>query len=123
MAEMGRPKADINEEQVRKLAKLQCTNQEIADFFGVCEKTIRNRFSEILKLARADGKMSLRRTQFKHAEKSASMAQFLGKQYLGQRDRQELDVKAAVSPFEKFCMDDRNTDADGQESATGKDDE
>lgn len=33
--------------------------------------------------------MSLRRLQFKHAEKSASMAIWLGKQYLGQRDTPE----------------------------------
>ena len=36
--------------------------------------------------------MSLRRTQFKLAEKNPTMAIFLGKQYLGQRDN--IEVKA-----------------------------
>lgn len=37
--------------------------------------------------------MSLRRTQFKLAEKNPTMAIFLGKQYLGQRDNIEVEHK------------------------------
>jgi len=102
MADMGRPPAEIDKESVFKLAKLHCTNQEIADFFGVCEKTIRNRFSDIIKLAKANGKMSLRRTQWSHAEKYPGMAQFLGENYLGQSRKQEIDMNAKLSPWEKF---------------------
>lgn len=36
------------------------------------------------------GKISLRRWQFKMAEHSVPMAIWLGKQYLGQRDSQEI---------------------------------
>ena len=38
--------------------------------------------------------MSLRRTQFKLAEKNPTMAIFLGKQYLGQRDNIEVEHNA-----------------------------
>ncbi len=37
--------------------------------------------------------MSLRRTQFKLAEKNPTMAIWLGKQYLGQRDNIEVEHK------------------------------
>ena len=38
----------------------------------------------------ATGKISLRRIQFKMAEHNPSMAMFLGKVYLGQREVQEI---------------------------------
>lgn len=90
----GRPKKEISKEQFEKLCALQCTLEEIAGFFDCCEDTIENwckrtykeNFSDIYKKHSAKGKMSLRRNQFKLSEKSAVMAIFLGKQYLGQRD-------------------------------------
>jgi hypothetical protein len=73
---------------------LQCTQAEICDFFDVTDKTLNSwckreygsGFSEVFSKKRSAGKISLRRMQFQLAEKSASMAIFLGKQYLGQRD-------------------------------------
>lgn len=41
---------------------------------------------------RGAGKISLRRSQWRLAEKNASMAIWLGKQYLGQRDVVELGL-------------------------------
>lgn len=54
---------------------------------------------EALDRGREQGKVSLRRTQFRLAEKSAGMAIFLGKNYLDQSDKQEIsaDVKADVT--------------------------
>lgn len=43
----------------------------------------------------ADGKISLRRTQFRMAETNVSMAIWLGKQILGQKDQQEVAVSSA----------------------------
>ena len=37
--------------------------------------------------------MSLRRLQFKLAEKSVPMAIFLGKNYLGQKDYQDIEAR------------------------------
>ena len=51
-----------------------------------CKRTYELTFAEAYKKYSAKGKVSLRRAQFKLAEKNASMAIFLGKQYLGQRD-------------------------------------
>ena len=84
----GRPKKEINYETVEKLANIQCTQEEIASFLDISTRTLQRdeKFLEIFNSAKEKGKASLRRIQWKHAEKSASMAMFLGKQYLGQRD-------------------------------------
>jgi hypothetical protein len=44
------------------------------------------KFSQVFREKRVSGKASLRRTQWKLAQKSTPMAIWLGKQYLGQRD-------------------------------------
>ena len=90
----GRPKTEIDKNSFEKLCGLQCTLIEIASFFKCSEDTIENWckreykmiFSDVYKVHSAKGKISLRRTQLKLAERSAAMAIFLGKQMLNQRD-------------------------------------
>ena len=87
----------IDKKQFENLCGLQCTLLEICDFFDVeddtlnswCKKTYGTTFSEVFKLKRGKGQISLRRMQWKLAEKNAAMAIFLGKQYLGQKDKIE----------------------------------
>lgn len=94
MAKRGRPKKIIDQDAFEKLCALQCTESEICAFFNVTDKTLANwcketyglNFSEIFAQKREAGKISLRRMQWKHAEKNATMAIYLGKQYLGQRE-------------------------------------
>jgi hypothetical protein len=95
----GRPKKEISKEQFEKLCGLQCTKEEIAGFFNCspdtieryCKSTYHDNFAAVYKEYSAQGKISLRRYQFKLAEKSAAMAIFLGKNMLGQKDRIEYD--------------------------------
>lgn len=88
---MGRKLTPLDEEAVLKLARLGCTNGEIGAFFGVSDETIRVRFLDLLALGRADQKISLRRCQWKSARGgNVPMQIHLGKQYLGQSDKQEL---------------------------------
>lgn len=103
---MGRPLADIDKKKFEKLCGLQCTLLEIADFFGVNKDTINafckreydgKTFSEVFAQKRATGRISLRRSQFKLAEKNATMAIWLGKQYLDQKDRIEVDETFKIS--------------------------
>ena len=84
----GRPKKVIDYEAVEKLANIQCTQEEIANFLDISVRTLQRdeEFCRIYKKGQDNGKMSLRRIQFKLAEKNTAMAIFLGKQYLGQRD-------------------------------------
>ena len=87
----------IDKKQFENLCGLQCTLFEICDFFDVeddtlnswCKKTYGTTFSEVFKIKRGKGQISLRRTQWKLAEKNPTMAIFLGKQYLGQKDKIE----------------------------------
>ena len=87
----------IDKKQFENLCGLQCTLLEICDFFDVeddtlnswCKKTYGTTFSEVFKQKRGKGQISLRRMQWKLAEKNAAMAIFLGKQYLGQKDKIE----------------------------------
>ena len=90
----GRPRAQIDQEAFEKLCQLQCTKEEICGWFGItdktldawCKRTYKKNFSAVFDEKREGWKISLRRAQFKLAEKSAAMAIWLGKQYLGQTD-------------------------------------
>lgn len=94
---MSRPKKELNQDDFEKLCALQCTMQEILFFFDISDKTLTNwcrqtyglYFSEIFALKRQAGFISLRRKQFELADKSPAMAIFLGKQYLGQSDKDD----------------------------------
>ena len=97
MAKRGRPKIKFDLEQVEKLAMLQCTYDELAAFFDCSKDTIINRmkdnesFSTAYKSGLEKGKMSLRRMQWRAAESgNVTMLIWLGKQHLGQTDKQDV---------------------------------
>ena len=101
---MGRPKKEIDYDTVEKLASIQCTQEEIATFLDLSVRTLQRdeEFCRLYKKGIENGKMSLRRYQFKLAEKNTSMAIFLGKQYLGQKDVIEQTNKLEESPILKL---------------------
>lgn len=103
----GRPKKEIDYGAVEKLANIQCTQEEIASFLGVSSRTLQRdeKFMELFNEGREKGKMSLRRIQWKHAEKSASMAIFLGKQYLGQRDNIEVNNSNELTKLDELLKE------------------
>lgn len=97
----GRPKKEIDENLFENLCAIFCTQEEIAGIFNCsidtinnwCKRTYGETFSETFKKKSAKGKTSLRRWQFKAAENgNVSMMIFLGKNYLGQSDRTEIEV-------------------------------
>ena len=91
MAQRGTA-ASINLGELEKLAALQCTNEEIAAWFGVSTRTIERRrkskiFAEAMDRGKAKGRISLRRAQLRMVDNNnATMGIWLGKQYLGQSD-------------------------------------
>lgn len=95
----GRPRMLLNERGaavVKRMAEIMCTNEEIADVLGVGVDLITNDnnnavFQAAKREGQVRGKMSLRRKQFALAEKNANMAIFLGKNYLDQKDKQEVE--------------------------------
>ena len=99
----GRPKKYIDKQLFEQLCGLQCTLEEMEAFFNCDHKTIARwcretyegkRFSQVFREKRQIGKISLRRKQLRLAERSAAMAIFLGKNYLGQKDEPEEAASA-----------------------------
>lgn len=84
----GRPKLDIDPELVYDLAKIHCTNEEIASIVGCHRDTLNERFSGIIEKGKHEGRRSLRRYQWGLVEKgNTQMMMWLGKQILSQRDK------------------------------------
>ena len=92
----GRPKKEIDYEMVGRLAAIQCTEEEIGIVLDIDKRTLQRdkEFCRLFNIKKQEGKASLRRMQWKKAESgNATMLIFLGKQYLGQADKQELTGK------------------------------
>ena len=94
----GRPRVDTDFDLFKRLAGVQCTIVEIAAVMGVSHDTIQRRMADNCEWQEAyaagmhTGRASIRRQQFQAlAEGNVTMMIWLGKQYLGQRDRQELE--------------------------------
>lgn len=94
----GRPKKILTEDALKlieSLARIMCTEQEIADCLNTTPDTLHNDendavFRIAIKKGQSQGKQSLRREQWKLAQKgNASMLIWLGKQWLGQTDKVE----------------------------------
>lgn len=104
VGQIKQKQATIKKEMFESLCGIQCTKEEICAVLGVTDKTLDKwchttygeSFSVVFKEKREFGKSSLRRTQWKMAEKNATMAIFLGKQYLGQKDNVEVRSEQLV---------------------------
>lgn len=84
------------------MIRVQCTQAEICDILGMSDTTLNRRIAErkldgitnfegLYKRHSGEGKASLRRMQWKAAKDgNPTMLVWLGKQMLGQRDKQEI---------------------------------
>lgn len=94
----------IDYDTLDKLCAIQCTGEECAAVLGIDYDTLNRRvkqdtgkkFTEYFAEKGSIGKVSLRRRQFNMAESNPTMAIWLGKQYLGQADKQEINQTAQV---------------------------
>ena len=90
---MARPFKELDPEQLRTLAALGCTYEEIGAVLKVSADTLSRRYAEPIKQGRENGKASLRRLQWQSANKgSVAMLIWLGKQWLGQKERSETEL-------------------------------
>lgn len=115
---LGRPRKEIDEEQFKNLCGLQCTQEEIADFFNCsvdtverwCKRELEMTFAEAFKKYSAKGKITLRRNQMKLSERSASMAIWLGKQMLGQEDKMTIHTvdESSLDELEQLVLMNEN---------------
>ena len=91
---MARHSKFINHNQFEKLCEIQCTLEDIAQWFQCssdtierwCKRQYKHDFADCVKRFSTGGKISLRRRMFKASEKSITMQIWLSKQHLGMRD-------------------------------------
>lgn len=88
-------------EFIEKLANAQCTNGEIAGKVGCCIKTLCKHFTDLLKKGRAEGMNEMRLSQYEVGvtRKNVTMLIWLGKQYLGQCDKAEIQDNDVTVTF------------------------
>ena len=102
---MSRMPAKIDLAELEKLAAMQCTDEEIAAWFGVNIRTIERKkktpaFADTIHRGKAKGKISLRRSQLKLVDQgNPAMAIWLGKQYLGQTDEVRHEMSGGVMAY------------------------
>lgn len=118
----GRPPKQIDEKQFKNLCAIHCTVEEIAAVNDCsvdtvrewCKRTFGETFAVVYKRFAAAGNASLRRSQFKMAEKSVPMAIFLGKNWLNQSDKNETVVMEVedLSTLADMLKDDYVSDSE-----------
>lgn len=107
----GRPKKEIDFKILEGMCGVQCTLKEIASCFNCSEDTIERRckeetglrFADFYKKHQSSGKISIRRAQYKLAVENLnpSMLIWLGKQYLDQKDKNEMtDESETAKPVQ-----------------------
>ena len=89
----GKPSFVFNLDAVRRLSAMQCSLSMIAAFFGVDVSTIKKRkrndveFRAAFEHGKEQGKVNLLDKQWRACDNSPAMLIWMGKNYLGQRDR------------------------------------
>jgi hypothetical protein len=92
----GRKAVKIDVLELEKLCSLLCSDEDIASWFSVSVRTIKERrkepeFSKAMRRGKTRGAVSIRRAQWKLLEAgNATMAVWLGKSELGQRDTSSI---------------------------------
>lgn len=118
----GRPRKPMDYEQVEKLAEIMCTQEEIATLFGVHVSTLVKypEFHEAYKKGIETGRKSLRRMQYDSATKgNVTMQIWLGKQYLGQKDRSEVQTNTTTEKLDSLLQQLHDTDEETQNNNEG----
>ncbi len=107
----GRPRREFDQKLFQDLCHIQCTNSEIESVLhseiriidGWCLRTYGECFNDCYKRFSEGGKSSLRRHQFHLAQRNTSMAIWLGKIWLGQKDPvEEINSKRVIGALERI---------------------
>lgn len=99
---MARPKKNIDENLVEKLAKVGCSNESIATQVGCSVDTLARRYAVLIQKSREGLKTNLRIWQLEAAKKgNVAMLIWLGKQMLGQTEKVEQLTKTEIKPISK----------------------
>lgn len=129
----GRPLKEFDEKAFNDLVGLGCSQEEICWYFRDetgkpanidtltrwCKRTFGCTFQEYF---RQNGcqylKIRIRRAQLKMIDKSAAMAIFMGKNYLGQRDHVEIVDNSALEKLDAILKNTRENAKDAIQQTT-----
>jgi hypothetical protein len=101
---LPRPKLEIDPEQVENMAAIGCTVDEMATILGCSGRTLQKRFFTPIERGRSRLNRSLRRKQAEMAlNGNVTMLIWLGKQYLGQRERIDETRREEVVTIERIA--------------------
>ncbi len=93
----GPPLKEIDAEQVKRLAAINCSHAEIGAVLGCSADTLERRFRAEIDAGRAHMRVSLKRKQYEMAMGgNITMLIWLGKQYLDQSDKNDYRVDASL---------------------------
>ena len=91
-------------DKIQMLASFGCSITEIAKYFRIDESTVRKKYKDELETGRESLKVRLRQLQWDHAARgNTALLIWLGKQYLGQTDRKEIDLIGNLESVLKEC--------------------
>ena len=91
-------------DKIQMLASFGCSITEIAKYFRIDESTVRKKYKDELETGRESLKVKLRQLQWDHAARgNTALLIWLGKQYLGQTDRKEIDLIGNLESVLKEC--------------------
>lgn len=97
----GRKKIELDVSVLSKLAEIQCNLKEMAYIMGCSVETLKRNYEDVIELGKANGKVALRRAQFRKAidDGNPTMLIWLGKQVLGQSDQPINDDDNQILPW------------------------
>ena len=100
----GRPRKQIDLKKVYELATVAATQEEIADELGLSVRTLQRseEFCREYKKGLSKAKISLRRKQFLLARDNATMAIWLGKTLLKQKEVKEVKFASGDKEAKEF---------------------
>ena len=105
---------EIDFKQLKSLCGIQCTKREASAYLGCSDDTLERRikekydqtWGEFFDKHSSSGKVSLRRKQFEGAlGGNVTLQIWLGKQYLGQSDKNYLESKTEVKTIEEYLAE------------------
>lgn len=97
---VGRNNIPVPPDEVELMARIGCTDREIAEHFGIKDETLRRNFVDFLIKGRSELKQRLRQAQLRVAfEGNPTMLIFLGKNILGQTDQPVNNDNNMILPF------------------------
>jgi hypothetical protein len=111
---MARPKANIDWTKVNKYLQAQCNGTGIAGLLGISPDTLYRACQEVHKMGfdayseqkKSEGKELLRGKQYQVAMGGdKTMLVWLGKQYLGQQDKSEIDHNVKVEKLPPIIIE------------------